>query len=62
MTIGGAAPLRHDSRVPRLQTYPRAYVPGYSACGAWLIKPALVAQIDHFLNEDLLLLVVQARK
>lgn len=28
--IEGAAPLRQDSRVPRLSTYPRALVPGYS--------------------------------
>jgi len=30
MTIGRAAPLRQDSRAPRLQPYPRACAPGYS--------------------------------
>jgi hypothetical protein len=29
-----AAPLRQDSRVPRLITYPRACVPGYSRARA----------------------------
>src|SRR6267143_1138299 len=32
--IGEAAPLRQSSRVPRLSTYPRACVPGYSSRGA----------------------------
>ena len=62
MRLGEAAPLRQSSRVPRLSTYPRACVPGYSLQPSPLVEPALVAQIDYFLNEDRLLLVIQTRK
>ena len=62
MRLGEAAPLRQSSRVPRLSTYPRACVPGYSSGGSLLIESALVAQIDHFLNKDRLLLVIQTGK
>ena len=37
-------------------------MPGYSLGKEASIEPALVAQLDHFLNECLLLLVVQTRK
>ena len=42
-------------------------MPGYSAAHAsisiqsvWLVEPALVAELDHLVDEDLLLLVVEA--
>src|SRR5215470_5645083 len=68
--IEGAAPLRQDSRVPRLSTYPRASVLGYSqrrrsqisAPVVVSVQPALVAQPHHLVDEHLLLLVVEARK
>src|ERR1700752_3849500 len=68
--IEGAAPLRQDSRVPRLSTYPRASVLGYSqrrrsqisAREAVSVQPALVAQLYHLIDEVLLLFVVEARK
>src|SRR5256885_9752441 len=76
--IEGAAPLRQDSRVPRLSTYPRAWSPGYSqpaspaghTCGCQvvtaiqfrLVQPALVAEPHHLVDESLLLLVVEGCK
>jgi hypothetical protein len=62
MTIWAAAPLRPDSRVPRLSPYPRACVPGYSRGGrvAALVEPAFAAQAHHFLDEERLLPGVEA--
>jgi len=48
---GKAAPPRQDSRVPRLPTYPRARVPGYSpAADRWpaSIRPRFHARLRGF--------------
>jgi len=42
MAIERAAPLRQDSRVPRLSTYPRASSPGYSQPACSAATPAAV--------------------
>src|SRR5258707_15189791 len=67
MASGRAAPLRQNSRAPGLPPTPGARarlfergLRGPDGCGE-LIQPALVAQANHFIDEDLLLFVVEAR-
>src|SRR5258705_3733498 len=60
--IGEAAPLRQSSRVPAPFNLPQGMRTRLFVRRSPLVEPALVAQIDHFLNKDRLLLVVQAGK
>jgi len=71
MTIWRAAPLRQDSRVPRLPPTPGLVCPAirrheidpappHLGCEDYgLIEPALVAEAHHFLYKDCFLFVVE---
>src|ERR1700724_4126715 len=60
MTNKRAAPLRQDSRVRAFNLPQGAGARLFAASASRSIKPAFVAQVDHFLDEKLFLLVIEA--